>query len=181
MRNNINWASKKASGNGNGKLPSGGYVVMCTAVKDNEAKEYLEVTYDIAEGEYKGHYSDDFGRNNAWAHTFRVSYKESAEGLFKRFLDSIEASNPSFSIEAWQTTSNIQAFVGKLFGASWGTEKYTNANGEDKERATFPEYWTADQIRNGEFEIPADRDSRKQKTAPMAAASDDMYGNDIPF
>ena len=32
----------------------GGYICAITAVKDIEAKEYLKVSYDIAEGEFKG-------------------------------------------------------------------------------------------------------------------------------
>ncbi len=178
---NVNWTEKTASGNGGGKLPSGGYVLLITGVKDNEAKEYLEVVYDVAEGEYKGHYSTDFGRNNDWAHMFRVSYSEKAEGLFRRFLDCIEASNPSFSIAQWQGTQNPHAFVGKTFGAAWGTEKYTNNNGEDKERPTFPTYYTADEIRNGEFQVPADRDNRAPAPQTTPQASTSMYDEDVPF
>ena len=180
---NVNWTEKTASGNGGSKLPAGGYVLMVTSIKDNEAKEYLELVYDVAEGEHKGHYSTDFGRDNGWAHMFRVSYSERAEGLFKRFLDCIEQSNPSFSTAAWQATSNPQAFVGKVFGAAWGTEYYTNANGEDKERPTFPTYYTADQIRNGEFEIPADKDNRapQAQTVPAPAPAASVYDEDVPF
>lgn len=179
-----NWMNVTASTDNGGKLPAGAYELMIVEVNDNEAKEYLEIVWDVAAGEHKGHFADEFGRNNAWAHMFRVSYADRAAGLFKRFLDCIEKSNPSFSIEQWQTTSNPQAFVGKYFGAAWGTEKYTNAKGEDKERATFPNYYSLEDIRNGNYTVPKDKDSRNQTAQQPTQAVDaytSVYDQDIPF
>jgi hypothetical protein len=177
----VNWTSVQASQNGGKKLPAGGYVLIITNVKDVEDKEYLEVEWDINEGEYKGHFSDEWGRTNTFAHSFKVSYKDSAAGLFKQFLSCLEKSNPSFNIEQWQAQSNPLAFVGKIIGASWGTEKYTNQNGEDRERMTFPLYWSADDIRTGNFEVPKDKDNRKHTSTPAPAPAVTEYDEDIPF
>ena len=46
--------------------PAGGYVVRITNVEDVAGREYLNVVYDICEGDYAGFYSDDFGRRNDW-------------------------------------------------------------------------------------------------------------------
>lgn len=81
----LNWESVEESAPWS-KLPAGGYVVEIVAVEDVAAREYLNVVFDIAEGEFKDYYDDEFGRNNPWAHRFVRSYKRSAEGMFKNFL-----------------------------------------------------------------------------------------------
>ena len=175
------WTSVQASGNGGGvRVPAGGYVFMCTGVEDVPSREYLRLTYDIAEGEYKGAFSQGYAADNEWTHQFTVSYSERAEGLFKRLLECLEASNPSFNVAAWEQTSNEQAFVGKLFGAAVGNEKYTNQKGEDKERWTLPSWWTVEDIRGGHFTCPADKDNRtaKQETTTVPTS---VYDESIPF
>lgn len=175
------WTNIQASGNNNSvKVPAGGYVFMCTGVEDVSSREYLKLTYDIAEGEYKGAFSKGFAADNDWTHQFVISYSDNAEGLFKRFLECLEASNPSFNVESWEQTSNEQAFVGKLFGAAVGTEKYTsNKTGKDVERWTLPNWWTVEDIRGGHFTCPADKDNRvKSETAPVATP---VYNDDLPF
>ena len=52
---------------GGSKLPVGGYVIKILDVEDVPSREYLRITYDIAEGEHAGHYSDSFGKQNAWS------------------------------------------------------------------------------------------------------------------
>lgn len=152
----MSWTGVQASNGGSSKLPNGGYVLMVTGVKDVPDKEYIELTWDIADGPYKGHYSDEWGRKNEWAHTFKLSYKDTAIGLFKRFLDCLEASNGNFSTAVWEQTSNENAFIGKLFGAAWGTEHYVK-DGEKKERKTFPNYYSTTEILEGSYKVPEDK------------------------
>ena len=40
-----------------GNLPEGGYVCVITKVTDKPDKEYLEIEYDIAEGDFAGWWS----------------------------------------------------------------------------------------------------------------------------
>lgn len=42
------------------KVIPGGYVCIIKTADDVSEKEYLELTYDIAEGSLKGHYADEF-------------------------------------------------------------------------------------------------------------------------
>lgn len=180
---NMQWTNVQASdGNSNGGLPAGAYVLQITNVADNEAAERIEVVWDVAEGEHKGHYGDAWGAENPWAHSFIVSYKKTAEGLFKHFLDCIEASNPSFTTAQWQGQCNPQAFVGKLVGASWGTELSDNPDNPDKPRRkkTFPRWFTADQIRKGDYTVPPDVDKRTAKQAEAAKPAQPVY-SDVPF
>lgn len=178
---NINWTEVEESGNGAG-LPVGGYVLVITGAQDNPAGEYVEVTYDVAEGDHASHYSDTWGKNNAWAHSQRVYYKGNAQGMFKRFLKKLEDSNSDFVIGAWQQTSDERAFIGKKIGGIVQKRLYTNSDGEDKETLEVARWESADDIRSGNFKMPEPRDNRDKSASCKAPAPNqpDMY-SDIPF
>lgn len=159
------------------KLPAGGYVLRIVDVEDVPGKEYLNVVYDIAEGEHAGFYSDDFGRRNPWAHRFVRSYKESARGMFKAFLCRLEEGNRGFSIERWQRRCDERELVGLLLGAALQYEDYTNDAGEDKERLQVVGVYAAQDVRSGDFRLPARRDSRRP--APVRGAA--YACDDLPF
>lgn len=178
----MNWVVVEASSD-HDRLPAGGYVLKITAIKDNEAREYLEDFYDIAEGDYAGYYSDDWSKQNPWSHRTFHSYKESAQPMFKHFLDCVETSNKhinGFTIEQWQQTCDPQAFVGMEYGAVIGYEKYTKNNGEDGERPYIAKYLPAQDIRNGEFKVPEVKDNRKKEEAAPTAANFNI-AEDFPF
>ena len=179
-----NWTLIEESAGGS-KLPVGGYVIRILDVEDVPSREYLRITYDIAEGEHAGHYSDAFGKQNAWSHQFVRSYKDTAEGMFKAFLKRLEESNVGFNIEAWQARGcNEREFVGLEVGIVLQTEQYTNNKGEDKERLEMVGVYASQDIRNGDFEVPEPRDVREQvaaKPKPQAQASASVYDADIPF
>lgn len=158
------------------KLPAGGYVVTITGVEDVPSKEYLWIVYDIKEGDHAGHYSDDFGKKNAWAHRFTRSYKDTAEGMFKAFLKRLEESNRGkFSVEEWQKTSDERAFVGLELGIVLQTRMYTNEKGDDKESLEVRGVYASQDIRNGDFKMPEPHDDREQIPAVQT-----LY-TDVPF
>ena len=171
------------------KLPAGGYVIRIVGVEDVPQKEYLNIVYDIAEGEHAGFYSDDFGKKNPWAHRFVRSYKQTAEGMFKAFLSRLEESTPRFSIANWQVHSDERALVGLELGIVVQIEDYTNDKGEDRERLNVVGVYASQDIRNGDYKLPPRKDSRKSvpSGAGSATAIDDdrpptsVYDNDLPF
>lgn len=169
-----NWSEIEESTIGD-KLPAGGYVVRIIDVEDVADREYLWIVYDIAEGEYAGHYSDDWGKKNPWAHRFTRSYKDSAEGMFKAFVNRVEESNRGF---AWDQEDERQ-FVGKEVGVVFQTELYTNDKGDDKERLNMFRVYAAQDIRNGDYKVPEPKDSREKvpasETVPVGAY------DDVPF
>ena len=174
---NKNWAAVAAAGDYQ-KLPVGWYVLKITHVEDVPKSEYLKVTWDVAEGEYAGHYAKD----EAWRHTTNWSYTDKAEGIFKRNLDALEASNPnSFTTAVWQKESNEQEFVGLVFGAAIQDRHYTNNQGEDKTALEVARVLAADKARENAAsgaELPAPRDQRV-KVEDTATAS--VYDDDVPF
>lgn len=170
------------------KLPAGGYVIRILGVEDVPAKQYLNIVFDIAEGEQAGFYSDDFGKKNPWAHRFVRSYKPTAEGMFKAFLSRLEESNPRFSIANWQVHSDERALVGLELGVALQYEDYTNDRGEDKERLNVVGVYASQDVRNGDFKLPPRKDSRKSAPAggdglPFAEEQPptSVYENDLPF
>lgn len=175
----LNWESVEESAPFE-KLPAGGYVVKITDVEDMADKEYLNVVFDIKEGEYSGFYSDDFGRLNPWAHRFVRSYKDSAAGMFKQFLARLEDSNRDFNISAWQRRSDERDLIGLELGIVLQTEQYTNNQGEDKERLNVVGVYAAQDIRNGDFKLPEPKDKRTQVGAVAVTAAADLY-DDVPF
>ncbi len=168
------------------KPPVGGYVVRITEVEDVSSREYLNVVYDIAEGPYSGFYSDDFGKNNPWAHRFVRSYKETAKGMFKAFLKRLEESNPRFDLVRWQSRCDERELVGLELGIVLQYEDYTNDKGEDKERLQVVGVYAAQDIRNGDYKLPERKDSRKDAPveaayyADPAPAGSDPYASQVP-
>lgn len=157
------------------QLPPGGYVARIVDVEDVEDREYLNVVYDIAEGDWTGFYSDDFGRNNPWKHRFVRSYKESALGMFKAFLLRLEESNRDFNIAQWQVYSDPRQLVGLELGIVVQTELYTNDRGEDKERLNVVGVYASQDVRTGDYRLPEPKDARKtvgalEPAVPAAAA-----------
>lgn len=161
------------------KLPAGGYVVTIVDVEDVEDREYLNIVYDVREGEHSGFYSDDFGRRNPWAHRFVRSYKPTAEGMFKAFLSRLEESNRGFSIAQWQVYSDPRALIGLELGIVLQNELYTTDRGEDRERLVVVGVYASQDIRNGEYRLPEPKDARK-RVDEMASPLPSARG-DVPF
>lgn len=159
------------------RLPVGAYVVVITGAKDNPSREYIEFTYDIAEGPYKDHFSDDWGQSNPWAHNFYRSYKETAFGMFKSFLKRLEESNPDFNIAEWQATSDEQALTGLLVGIVQQEEEYEANDGSIKTRTNVAKIIKADDVRNGNFKL---LDKKLLDGGSATTAKADVY-DDIPF
>ena len=166
------------------KLPVGGYVVRITDVEDVPDKEYLWIVYDVEEAyidgkltdEYSGHYSDDWGKNNGWAHRFLRSYKESALGMFKAFANRVEESNRGFK---WNQC-NENELIGKEVGVVLQKRFYTNDKGDDKEVLEVRSVYASQDIRSGDFKIPAPRDDR-EKVGNVVDAASCVDDEDVPF
>ena len=74
---------------------AGAYICKITDVEDIKDKQYLKVSYDFAEGDFKGYYEDLRASHPdwSWAGAYVKSYKQSALSLFKRFCSAVSKSN----------------------------------------------------------------------------------------
>ena len=173
------------------KLPVGGYVIRITDVEDvpynpgTGRGDYLRITYDIMEAyidgkltdEYSGHYSDDWGQKNQWAHQFTRSYKASAIGMFKAFSNRVEESNRGFK---WNQC-NEKELVGKEVGVVMQKRLYTNDKGDDKEALEVRSVYASQDIRNGDFKVPAPRDERETVAPTQESDAVPYDDSDVPF
>ena len=178
MKGISNWNKVQTSGDYK-SLEPGGYIIKMESVTNNEAKQYLDIIYDIAEGPEKGRYSDDWGKEHPYAHKFIRSYKENALGMFKGFVKAVDASNgTNFDAQA-ETGINEKELVGKIVGVVIGQEEYLNDMGDIKLRLTVRNVKSAQDIRDGKYNIPDVKklkDSIKPET-PEGFTPD----SDIPF
>ena len=169
----INWEEVEES-KPSTMLEPGGYVCRITDVDDVPRREYLWVVYDVVEGERAGTYAG-MPKSDDWKHRFTRSYKDTARGMFKAFVNRVEESNPGFK---WDGSDERQ-FVGKLVGLVFQKEQYTNDGGEDKERTVVVGIESADAIRKGDYYMPEPKD-RRTKVAAAPASQSGPY-DDIPF
>lgn len=164
-------------------LPAGGYIIRFEAVDELVDKEYFQCVYDIAEGENKGFYGDEWGKAHEFAHMHRASYKETARGMFKHFLACIDKSNRSNLVDKAQKSGiNSADLRGKLVGAVIGIELYTRNDGKDGERRVIRSFKPVEDIRSGNFQIPEPKWAKGSAPAQDDDPRKDFtQDDDIPF
>jgi len=162
------------------RLPAGGYIAEIKAVEDKADKEYLAITFDIASGEFKGFYSDEWGQAHPYAHQFVRSYKDKALGMFKGFLQAIDKSNGTkFEAQA-KTGLNERDLVGKRIGVVIGYEEYNSDRGEVRERSRVTATRSVEAIERGDFKVP----ELKKLAAPAGPAPEgfeNINPDELPF
>ena len=129
---------------------AGAYICTIVKVEDVSDKEYLKVTYDIADGEFKGYYSE-MRENNpdwSWAGAYVKSYKVAALPMFKRFCTAISRSNGNFVFDGNTVNADEQTLVGKKIGLLFGEEEYYGNDGEKKTRLYVNREFSIDKIKD---------------------------------
>lgn len=180
MKKIKNWVLIEEADGDFERLEPGGYVVRITDVEDHPSEEYLEVVWDVAEGEHAGFYGDEWGRTHPFAHNDRWYYNDKAEKFFKSKLVALEQSNRGrFSIEQWQTACDERQFVGLEVGMVLQKLLRTNRDGKDTDFLEVVKVTASQDIRNGDYKLPEPRDLRKQKDEPVTA--EPGYYDDLPF
>ena len=162
------------------KLPVGGYVVKILSAIDVPEKEYLRLSFDIAEGPNKGffaeEYKNDTREDKKWpnAGTFVRSYKEKALPMMKGFTTAVEKSNKNYTWNFDEST-----LKGKLVGLVIGEEEYVNSSGKMRTRTYVNAVRSVDVIREGKFEVPELKKLSADKVAASAPAASQPFQN--PF
>lgn len=163
------------------KLPAGGYVCVINAVEDKVTKNgtpYLSVIFDVMEGDYRGHFSDDWGTQNPWAHEYAAYYSSKSLGVFKGFLKAVDESNSTgFEAQA-ETGLDEQKLTGMLVGFVLGYEEYEGNDGTVKQRMKVRSAKSVKAIREGRFKVP---ELKKLETEDVAPAPATVNDDDLPF
>lgn len=145
-------------------LKLGGHICKIMQVKETKSKagkEMLEISLDIAEGEQKDYYAQqyksDTRENKKWGCVIYQLIKDNDGNTsrgFKSFITSTENSNNGFKV-LWGEKF-VACFKGKLIGGVFGREEYLNTNNEKKFSTKCSQFRSIEAIRNG-VEVPEDK------------------------
>ena len=160
------------------RLPAGGYVIKITSVEDVPDKQYLKIVFDIAEGPEKGRFKDE---EQDYRHSFVRSYKEKALGMFKAFIQAVDASEETNYNDFIEKGFDEKSLKSCRLGVVIGYEEYISDRGETKERMRIARCCPVSDIREGKFTVP------ELKKLPAADPTSPVSGftaipdGDLPF
>lgn len=118
------------------QLPKGGYIAKILDCKEESKNGYswLAISFDIAEGEHKGHFAEQYrantSENKKWRGTYNAfipdessQYYKDNLNKFKTMIANIEESNPGYHWD-WDETK----LKGKLVGVIFGEKEFETEN-----------------------------------------------------
>jgi hypothetical protein len=161
------------------QLKPGIYPLVITDVKDNAEKEYLEIYYEIADGENKGYFAaakEALGKDISKECR---SYKESALPFFKAFIVAVEKSNQGYSfVKTWDEST----LKGKYVIGVFGEEEYLDNDHNLKVICALQEFRSIPAFKEGKLKVPElkklPEDQRPKEvvagTAPINTATPDQ-------
>lgn len=157
-------------------VTAGAYICKICAVEDVPDKEYLKVSYDIAQGEFAGYYTDTRKEHPdwSWSGAYVKSYKTKALPMLKRFCSAVSKSNGNFVFDAGAVNSDEQTLVGKKLGLVLAEEEYYSNSGELRTRLYVAREFPIDKL--NEQKIPAVKtvDGGK-KSKPKTASGNEGF------
>ena len=195
MKKFNNWENVKAASEFV-PLPAGGYIVELKNAKIKEYKsqngdsfERFEVALDIAEGEFKDYYANDYcnqtGEDKRWKGVLRLympkddgsEQDEWTKSRFKAFTEAVEDSNPGFHWD-WDESK----LRGKKIGCLFRLEEW-EYNGKTGKKAQPFKAVSVEKIKSGNFKIPKEKLLEKNASAPTAPTPEfrDIPDEDVPF
>lgn len=170
----------------NRQLPAGGYVCRIKEATDFEARNYLYVEFEVAEGEYAGYFKQLEERAGFWGLKKYCSYTEKALPMFKRFCSAVSKSNPGYVFDGGKTNADEKTLTGKLIGLVLQEEEYIKNNGEVGTRLNVYVECDVEKIRKGEYRTPAkkclpaeEKSIENQDTSFMSIPADEA--DEVPF
>lgn len=178
------------------KLPEGGYVLRIENIRyengQNGNSDRLVLMFDIAEGEQKDFYRNQYASQKAedkkWKGTMQV-YIPTDDGSeqddwtkkrFKTVMEHFEASNKGY-VWDWDENKLKGKYIGGLFG-----QIHTVIDGKNITYVGFRFTETAANIRSGNFKVPAPYSKGGAAPAKSSATNDGFMKvtgtqEEIPF
>ena len=143
-------------------LPAGCYVCeILGAIEENyNGRERFVMQFDIAEGECKGFYQQQFkaAKERNVSAKYKGEYRQVMDGssvpFFKGLITSIEKSNPGYSFP-WNLEGNEKTLKGKKFGAVMGREQFLTNDGEKRFATKIFQIRSLDGLKDAK--VPEDR------------------------
>lgn len=184
MKKIENFEQVKASGEFD-QLKPGGYIGVLYKAEDESDKEYLKVSFDIAEGEFADYYKNLHSQFNFWGGVFFRSYKEKALSMFKGFIKSVEESNPGY-VWNWDEST----LKGKKVGLILQEEEFVQTGGahagELRTHLIVQKVVNVETIKSGKYKVPELKKLDKYTGPTVKAQTNDVkpmnISNDsLPF
>lgn len=177
------------------QLPKGGYIAKILDCKEESKNGYswLAISFDIAEGEHKGHFAEQYrankSENKKWRGTYTAfipdessQYYEDNLNKFKTMIANIEESNPGYHWD-WDETK----LKGKLVGVIFGEKEFETESNGIIIITECRGLRSVECIKENKFKMPALKtlsgapsvSSASSSAAPFTAVEDD--DDDLPF
>lgn len=168
-------------------LKLGGHVCKIAKLEETKSKagkDMLKIALDIAEGEQKDYYKQQFEKDTRndkkWGCVAYILVEDkdgNTNRAFKTFTESVEKSNGGFAIK-WGEDFAKQ-FKGKFVGGVFGREEYLNSNNESKFSTKCRYFTTIDRVKKG-IDAPKDKLLVGSTSSPATENTDDD-DDDMPF
>lgn len=147
-------------------LPKGGYVcrIMGVKVENSSNGSYLKLGIDIAEGEYKdfytNQYKNDSRENKKWGCNFLVNIPKDdgsekdgwTKRSFKTFITAVEDSNSGYHW-GWDEETLKNRLVGGLFNE----REYQKNDGTIGRSTNMAKVCAVEKIKSGDYKLPEDK------------------------
>ena len=177
------------------RLPAGGYIlrVLNVEYQENDWGDVIILSFDIAEGEYKGFYNENYenqaSEDKKWKGNYRLRVPaddgadEDAwkQRRFKTIIAAFEDSNNGFHWD-WDE----QKLKGKVIGGIFNNKEY-DYNGHTGFFTNCHSLTPVEKIRSGKFKIPEDTLLRHNEGAAQAVDNNgwmnvpDGIDENLPF
>lgn len=179
------------------QLPKGGYVLQIKGVEllTNRIGEYLKISADIFEGEYKDFFAKEYkaqqSEDKKWHCNFLLNIPKDdgserdgwTKRNFKTFTETLEESNEGYHFD-WDELK----FKGKLIGGLFNEREYETQQGQIRRATNWARVTTVAKIREGSFRLPDDKLLQQSSQPRPVETSDDGFLNlpedmedDLPF
>lgn len=170
-------------------LPKGGYIgrILNAEVKENSNGQYIQLAVDIAEGEYKDFFMNEWknqqGEDKKWHCNFLLNVPKDdgserdgwTKRRFKTVIVALEDSNSGYHFD-WDE----QKFKGKLIGCLFNEREYEGNDGTVKKATNLAQITSVEKVRSGDFKIPADKLLNKQSTPFPQQSSAPAQSSSLP-
>ncbi len=185
MKKSENWDSTQAYTGEFKNITPGGHICKIVQAKQDftdDGRELLIILFDIAEGEFKDFYKDQFDIKKAanaeakWQGIYRQLTEGKSEPFYKGLITCIENSNPGYK---WNFDENT--LKGKLFGGVFGQEEYLNDKGETKLSTKCRFIRSVEAVRKGVQvpEIKKLQEAGGNTTTTTATTNQSAFGKDV--
>jgi len=177
------------------QLPVGGYImrIMGAEVKENRIGQYVQVSMDIAEGQYKDFFAEDYRaqdssqRERVWHcnYLLNVPLDDGSEKdgwtkrKFKTFTEALEASNDGYHFD-W----DAKKFKGLMIGGLFNIKEWEK-DGRHGRGTNLARICSVEKIRSGKYKLPKDELLSGDAAEPAPSAPSGgftvVHDDDLPF